>query len=56
MSKAAKQKAFFELLSGKIEYSVQWKAWDKLCQEYDTDGLTILGLLNRAANSVRASE
>jgi hypothetical protein len=45
-------KPFFRMLSGKETYFDQWEAWEKLCAKHGTDGATVLGLLNRAHESV----
>ena len=39
---------FFNLLSGKIEYSVQWAAWERFCHERGTNPETVFAVLQRA--------
>ena len=46
---------FFQLLSGKIEYSEQVRAFEALAAEHGTTGSTVLGLLNRAYTATRLS-
>lgn len=44
---------FFDLLSGKIEYSVQWEAWERLCQEHEVNPVTAFAVLGRAYKATR---
>lgn len=44
---------FFQLLSGKIEYSRQWKAWERLCEQHGADAQIVLGLLNRVHDAMQ---
>ena len=47
--------SFFDLLSGKVEYSIQWAAWEALCEKHGANAETVLGLLNRAHAVVKSS-
>jgi hypothetical protein len=45
---------FFSLLSGKVEYAVQWEQWTRLCEENGADPEVVLGLLQRVHEAVRS--
>ena len=49
-----KKLGFFKLLSGAIEYRVQWEAFQALCGQNGVNADMVLDLLVRARKAVKA--